>query len=271
VGAVTLLSGLLAGLALLVLLGRPAHRRLPQVVAGPSTGEPPPGSDGSREVASGAAASTTRRRSAGALPAAAAPRAGCVLAGIAVVLMLPLPFGAGAGVAVAVLGPRLLSRLEPRAVRDQQERLLAELPLLLDLLAACLAGGAAPMAAATAVAAALPGPAGDRLHAVAAALAVGSPPAEAWSTLAGDAADDPLSPAARALARAAEGGAPVAAAVSRLAAEARIEARARGEQAARRVGVRAVAPLGLCFLPAFVLLGIVPVVAGLAGPLLASL
>jgi hypothetical protein len=30
--------------------------------------------------------------------------------------------------------------------------------------------------------------------------------------------------------------------------------------------VLAVAPLGLCFLPAFVLLGVVPVVAGLAGP-----
>ena len=43
------------------------------------------------------------------------------------------------------------------------------------------------------------------------------------------------------------------------------------EQAARRVGVLAVAPLGLCFLPAFVLLGVVPVVIGLAGPLLATL
>lgn len=249
-GGMTLLAGLLAGLALLVLLGRPAHRRLPQVVCGPSP---------------------VRRRRAGGLPAAAAPQAGCVLAGVAVALTLPSPLGAGAGIAVAVLGPRLLSRLESRAVRDQQERLLGDLPLLLDLLAACLAGGAPPMEAATAVAAALPGPAGDRLHAAAAALAVGSPPAEAWSALAGGAAGDPLSPAARALARAAEGGAPVAAAVSRVAADARVQARARGEQAARRVGVRVVAPLGLCFLPAFVLLGIVPVVAGLAGPLLASL
>lgn len=48
---------------------------------------------------------------------------------------------------------------------------------------------------------------------------------------------------------------------------------ARGLQpyAPRRVGVLAVAPLGLCFLPAFVLLGIVPVVVGLAGPLFATL
>ena len=36
-------------------------------------------------------------------------------------------------------------------------------------------------------------------------------------------------------------------------------------EAARRVRVLAVAPLGLCFLPAFVVLGIAPVVIGLAG------
>jgi len=38
--------------------------------------------------------------------------------------------------------------------------------------------------------------------------------------------------------------------------------------AARKVGVLAVAPLGLCFLPAFVCLGIVPVVVGLASQVL---
>ena len=73
------------------------------------------------------------------------------------------------------------------------------------------------------------------------------------------------------MARAGEGGAPVAAAVARLAAEAREQARGRGVRRAERAGVLAVAPLGLCFLPAFVLLGVVPVVAGLVGPLLASL
>jgi hypothetical protein len=46
--------------------------------------------------------------------------------------------------------------------------------------------------------------------------------------------------------------------------------RAAGAEAARRVGVLVVAPLGLAFLPAFVLLGIVPVVIGLAAPLLAT-
>jgi pilus assembly protein TadC len=65
--------------------------------------------------------------------------------------------------------------------------------------------------------------------------------------------------------RAALSGAPVADVLSRLADDARREVRASSTAAARRVGVQAVAPLGLCFLPAFVFLGIIPVVAGLAG------
>jgi hypothetical protein len=39
---------------------------------------------------------------------------------------------------------------------------------------------------------------------------------------------------------------------------------------AERAAVLIAGPLGLCFLPAFVCLGIVPVVAGLAGDLLQS-
>ena len=215
--------------------------------------------------------------------------AACLLAGAAVALLAPGPVGLGAGLAVALGGPRVLNRLEPAATRKEREQLADDLPLLLDLLAACLAGGAALSAAADAVSAAVPGPAGRRLAAVSAALGAGFPPAQAWGAFAGGAggaggtggtggaggadgrAGDPMAGAARTLGRAAEGGAPVAAAVSRLAVEARAEARSRGEQAARRVGVLVVAPLGLCFLPAFVLLGVVPVVAGLAGPLLATL
>ncbi len=201
-------------------------------------------------------------------------RAAFVLAGVGVAVLVSGPPGLVLGLAVAAMGPELLGRLESREQRAEREQLAADLPLLLDLLSACLTGGAALSRAAEAVAAAVPGPAGRRLAAVGSALAVGTAPPEAWRLLAGAGAtargEDPLAAAARVLARAADGGAPVASAVSRLAAEARAEARARGEQAARRVGVLAVAPLGLCFLPAFVLLGVVPVVAGLIGPMLAS-
>jgi pilus assembly protein TadC len=191
----------------------------------------------------------------------------CVLAGAALTVVAGLPEGALLGLVVAVAGPMALGRLEPASVRQEREALIRELPLLLDLLAACLAGGAALVSAAAAVSGALPGPCGRRLSVVVDTLAVGSPPGDAWLALAGGSTDDPLAPAARLLARAAEGGTPVSTAVTRLAADARAASLAAGSEAARRVGVLVVAPLGVCFLPAFVLLGIVPVVAGLAAPL----
>ena len=226
-------------------------------------------------VLRGGPATGRLRRTSGAAPRAPAravpqPVLACAVAAAAAVLLLPLPLGLVVGAAVAVAGPRLLGRLEPRAAREEQEQLLADLPLLLDLLAACLAGGAGLQDAARAVSGAVPGAAGRRLAAVGSAVAVGTAPADAWLLL-GAADADPLRAAAQALSRAAGGGAPVAGAVSRLAADARADARGRSEQAARRAGVLAVAPLGLCFLPAFVLLGVVPVVVGLAGPLLAQL
>jgi pilus assembly protein TadC len=152
---------------------------------------------------------------------------------------------------------------------DEDELVARELPLALDLLAACLSGGAVTLDAVSAVAAAVDGPCGRRLAVVAARLAVGSPPAEAWSALGSD--RGPAGAAARAMSRAAVGGAPVATAVQQVADDARREAAAAAERAARRAGVLAVGPLGLCFLPAFILLGVVPAVIGLAGPLLSTL
>lgn len=198
------------------------------------------------------------------------PAAACAVGGLGVALLVGLPVGLLPGLLLAVGGPRVVARLEPAAVRNERSRLALDLPLVLDLLAACLAGGATAAAAAAAVGAAVPGPCGQRLIGVAAALTVGTDPADAWLGLSGAREDDPMAPAGRVLARAARGGAPVAATVARLAAEARAEARGTDEQAARRLGVLVVAPLGLCFLPAFVLLGIVPVVLGLARPLLAG-
>jgi len=247
-------AGLLAGTATALLLHRPAGARLAQVVrAPPRPVHANPGRRARRPPAAG-----DRR-----------PLAACLVLAASCLLMLPPLLALPVAGLVVGLGPRVLGRLEPAQVRRERDRLRGDLPLLLDLLAACLAGGASLPAAASAVAGAVGGPAGQRLAVVAGALRVGTTAAEAWTALAGaDPDGDPLAPAARALARAAEGGAPVAAAVARLAADARQRARSDGEQAARRAGVLAVAPLGLCFLPAFVLLGIVPVVAGLARPLL---
>jgi pilus assembly protein TadC len=176
---------------------------------------------------------------------------------------------AGPAVGAVLLwgGPRLLARLD--AGDPEEADLAATLPLALDLLAACLSGGAALRQAVDAVERAVPGACGRRLARVSASLAVGCQASEAFRCLGED--RGPAGTAARALARAAEGGAPVAAAVARVAGEARRTAAADAERRAKRAGVLAVGPLGACFLPAFVLIGVVPAVVGLAGPLMARL
>ena len=63
--------------------------------------------------------------------------------------------------------------------------------------------------------------------------------------------------------RAQRSGAPVTDEVARLAGELDGRARARVEDRARAVGVKAAVPLGVCLLPSFLLIGIVPLVAGL--------
>jgi len=285
VGGLAPLAALLAGLSTWVLLRRSGDVRLASLLPRCTGPDADPGSSRSGRGGAAAGGPSWSPRTGGSRRGPASPVLACAVAGAAVALLVAGTVGVLLGLAVAVAGPRLVGRLEPAAFRAERARLAADLPLLLDLLSSCLAGGASLQEAAHVVAAAVPGPAGERLAAVHAQLAVGSPPAVAWATLTSVAAPDPrwragpvtgpdtvdpLGPAARALCRAAEGGAPVATAVARLAADARAQARAQGEQRARRVGVLVVAPLGLCFLPAFVLLGVVPAVVGLAGPLLAT-
>ncbi|MGA5507884.1 type II secretion system F family protein [Streptomyces umbrinus] len=140
-----------------------------------------------------------------------------------------------------------------------------QLPLAADLLAACIAAGASPAVAAQAVGEALDGPVGQRLARGAAEVRLGGEPAEAWRGLA-------ALPGARALARllerAGESGVPAAGPVARVAAEARAEWGRTATARARRAGVLVTAPVGLCFLPAFIAIGVLPVVIGLAGGVL---
>lgn len=187
------------------------------------------------------------------------------LAGFVCALLVGGPVGWAAGALVTVGCVRVLSRLEPRAVRQRRARIVAELPLAIDLLAACLRGGGAWHESVEAVADAVGGPLGVDLARVAARIRLGADPAAEWLSLTSDPA---LAPLGRAAARAAIGGAPVAATLARLARDQRRTARAAASARARTAGVRAVAPLGLCFLPAFVLLGIVPAIAGIAANVL---
>ncbi len=169
--------------------------------------------------------------------------------------------GALAGVVAAVACARVIRRLEPPAERRRRERLRADLPVAADLLAACLLAGSPLPDAARAVADAVDGPLGERLRHLTATLRLGADPADAWRRLAEE--ELMLAPLARTVARTVDSGAPLADAMARLAERLRLERRWAAEARARRVGVQAAAPLGLCFLPAFVLIGVVPVVIGL--------
>ncbi|MEZ5093264.1 type II secretion system F family protein [Nocardioides sp.] len=174
-----------------------------------------------------------------------------------------LALGLGLGAAVWWVS----GRAEPAGVRRERERARAELPHLVILLGAALRAGADPAPALELVSGALPGAASARLAPVVARLRLGADPALVWAELGGDAE---LAALGRCLARAHATGAPVADAVTRLGQELAAERRSEAQDRARTVGVRAALPLGLCLLPAFLLLGIVPVVAGLAESLLRS-
>ena len=135
-----------------------------------------------------------------------------------------------------------------------------DLPHVVALFAAALRVRARAGRGARPVVPALPGPAADRLAGVAARLALGLDPARSGRPSRTTRARPPRShpgPGAHAPAR------PVVAAVERLADELARAGRADVEERARAVGVKAAVPLGLCLLPAFVLIGIVPLVAGL--------
>lgn len=167
--------------------------------------------------------------------------------------------GGGAG-AVAVWV--VLGRTEdPSAVR-RRERLLLDLPTGVDLLASCLDAGSAPESALVTVGRALGGPVAEEFLAIHHRLEVGVDPVQVWRSVA---EHDELGPLGRAVGRAHETGAPIGRAVHQLADELRARARADVEARARSIEVKAAAPLGLCLLPAFVLLGVVPMVAGVFG------
>lgn len=139
----------------------------------------------------------------------------------------------------------------------------------LDLLAVCLAAGMAVSHAAAVTAAAAPPRLAAVLQRAADLLALGADPDIAWAPLDGP-PDRQLDTLLRLARRSAHSGAALADAVVELAAQCREDVTQTAAAAAERAGVLIAGPLGLCFLPAFVCLGIVPAVAGLAGQVLQS-
>ena len=128
--------------------------------------------------------------------------------------------------------------------------------LVLELLAAQLRAGLAPLAALGTLSEALNSRA---LHTVCQRLQMGSNWGSAWS---GSAAGT-FGELRDALAPAYTGGAPSTALLLSLADAHRLSERRAAERAAGKLSVALVVPLGLCSLPAFICLGIVPIIISL--------
>jgi pilus assembly protein TadC len=136
---------------------------------------------------------------------------------------------------------------------------VAEVAGVIDLLALTLRGGVGLVEAMEAVATRVGGPLGLHLQTVAAAGRWGVEDATAWASI-----PPAWQPAARALRMAATAGVPPADLLVRAAEDVRRAEQQRLEVATETLGVRIVLPLGLAFLPAFVLTTVVPIVSALA-------
>jgi tight adherence protein C len=135
-------------------------------------------------------------------------------------------------------------------------------PAVLDLLGAALLAGLNPHKAVLRVAERAPEALHEDLGLAAAVLRLGGTPAAALRAAAERSGLDELRAAAAALEAAERWGAPPAEALAARAEALRTRARLHAEAEAARAAVRLVFPLVLCFLPAFVLLVVVPTVVG---------
>lgn len=183
-----------------------------------------------------------------------------VSAAVAVLLLAPGWLALAAPVA-ALAAWRRVSGLETAGARRRRQHLESDLPHVVDLVRALVDTGAAPDRALRAVSAVVSPVVRDELRPWVGRLALGSDPVLVWSELG---RHPQLGRLGRSLHRAAVTGAPVSEALRRLAEDLRAAQRADVQQRVRQVEVRAAAPLGACLLPAFVLIGVVPLVAGAA-------
>ena len=183
-------------------------------------------------------------------------------AGLALLYVVGVWWGAGGAAGAWWL---LRRSRRPRAPGVAERLRLAG---TLDLLAACLRAGLPVPTAVAAVADLAPTGAADALRSASGLLALGAGPEEAWAPVRGR---PELGELAVAAIRTARAGTVFAAAAAELAGRLRDDLAVEAEERAERAGVVLALPVGLCFLPAFLCLGVLPVVLGLAaglGPLL---
>jgi pilus assembly protein TadC len=187
------------------------------------------------------------------------------LIGVAVAVLVGGWLGLVLGLTAAAAAHRYFQRLEPAAVRRERLRAENDLPFAADLLAAALHAGLPTEHAVFLVADAIGGPVGHRLDQVARAGELGLSIDRTWSAFSDLAGGRRL---AKAVARSAHSGAALVGSLQRIADDLRSARTTVADAAGRRAAVLLMLPLGLCFLPAFVFAGIVPVIVAVLGDVL---
>jgi tight adherence protein C len=198
---------------------------------------------------------------------AAVRRGGRGRVAAAAAMLAVVAAAAAPGLGVVLLGLAAAGLVAARAARRRTvaRRLAARVeaaPAVLDLLGAGLLAGLNPHLAVLRVAERAPDALREELAEAAAVLRLGGTPAAALRAAAERTGLDELRAAAGALEAAERWGAPPAEALAARAEALRSRARLRADAEAGRAAVRLAFPLVLCFLPAFVLLTVVPTVAG---------
>jgi tight adherence protein C len=177
-------------------------------------------------------------------------------------LLFVAPPLAAAPLAGAVVTPLVAAR---RHVIRHEARLHDQLPDVVDLLALTAGAGLPVGASLLAIGDRPGGPLGAALARAGAHLRHGGTTAEALDLLA--TAGPPARPLVDALVQHDRYGTPLLPALDRVSIEARARRRRRSEEAARRLPVTLLFPLVLTTFPAFVLLTVVPLLAGSLGSL----
>jgi len=192
-------------------------------------------------------------------------RGAVVLAGIGCLSIFGVMPGVPLALLSAVIVIKILGRLESAESRHQRMLLERQLPDALDVLTSVLEAGASTDQALARVGHSLGPPIGLELDKVVRALSLGASGEQAWEL-----SHPVMKPLAAAMIRSATSGAPLALVLAGASRDVRREHHVRVEVAARSAGVRAVAPLAACFLPAFFLIGVAPIIAAFVDQLLHS-
>ncbi|MFD0557830.1 Flp pilus assembly protein TadB [Stackebrandtia endophytica] len=180
-----------------------------------------------------------------------------IVAGAVAMLFVGGVDGAVVACLVGISARTAMNAAQRSASRRRSDQRAMALPFALDVIAACLVSGT-PLPRALKVAAMTThNDLKPLLLQVGRALELGETVPEAFSRLDGMPGADRLTAS---VARSRESGAALAAGFTQLAERLRIERTDRVTATANRAGVWLALPLCLCFLPAFMLAGLVPVV-----------